>query len=91
MDGVVCRRVLISGHVQGVFFRDGVRHEAMAAGLSGSARNLADGRVEVVLEGGPAAVDRVIAWCRTGPPSALVVNVEIASESVEGRSGFTVG
>jgi acylphosphatase len=87
---VICRRALISGRVQGVYFRNGVRREAMAAGLSGSARNLPDGRVEVVLEGEDAAVDRVIEWCRTGPPGAAVINVEIAFDSVEGRTGFMV-
>ena len=91
MDQVVGRRVLISGRVQGVFFRDGVRREAIAAGVTGSARNLSDGRVEVVLEGNSAAVDRVVAWCRTGSPSAEVVDIEIASEPVVGRSGFAVG
>jgi acylphosphatase len=91
MDQVVGRRVLISGRVQGVFFRDGVRREAMAADVTGSARDLSDGRVEVVLEGNSAAVDLVVAWCRTGPPSAEVVDIEIASEPVVGRSGFTVG
>ena len=90
MSEVICRRALISGRVQGVYFRDGVRREAMAAGLSGSARNLPDGRVEVVLEGEAGAVDRVIEWCRTGTPGAAVINVEIASDSVEGRAGFMV-
>ena len=91
MGQVVGRRALISGRVQGVFFRDGVRREAMAIGVAGSARNLSDGRVEVVLEGNPVAVDRVVTWCRTGPPKAEVVDIEIASEPVRGRSGFTVG
>ena len=91
MNEVVCRRALISGRVQGVYFRAGVRREAVAAGLSGSARNLSDGRVEVVLEGEAAAVERVIEWCRTGPPSAAVVTVEVTVEPTMGRSGFTVG
>jgi acylphosphatase len=77
--------------VQGVYFRDSVRREATPAGVSGSARNLADGRVEVVLEGEATAVDRLVEWCRTGPPRAAVDAVEIVSEAPEGVSGFVIG
>ena len=90
MNEVVRRRLSISGRVQGVFFRDGVRQAATAAGVSGWARNLPDGRVEVVLEGDSTAVDRVAEWCRTGPPRALVVDIEIVPEPVAGESGFFV-
>jgi acylphosphatase len=82
--------VLISGRVQGVFYRDSVRREAVAAGVLGSAQNLSDGRVEIILEGEAAAVDRVIAWCRTGPPRARVDSVEIVPESPQGVAGFVI-
>jgi acylphosphatase len=91
MADAVGRRLLISGHVQGVYFRDGVRREALVAGVSGSARNLADGRLEVLLEGDPAAVERVVEWCRTGPPRAEVDDIEITFEPAINRSGFTIG
>jgi acylphosphatase len=87
---VVRRRLLISGRVQGVYFRDGVRREAILAGVLGSARNLADGRVEVALEGEDAAVDRVVEWCRKGPSRARVDAVEIVSEPPEGAAGFAI-
>lgn len=88
--GAVRRRVLVEGRVQGVFFRASLRDEALAAGVAGSARNLADGRVEAVLEGPEPAVARVVAWCRRGPPRAHVVSVEVVEEDVRGESGFDV-
>jgi acylphosphatase len=91
MNDIQRRRLLISGRVQGVYFRDSVRSEAAAAGVSGSAHNLSDGRVEVVLEGEATAVDQVIEWCRTGPPRARVDGIEVVSEPPQGESGFVIG
>ncbi|HEX8101957.1 MAG TPA: acylphosphatase [Solirubrobacteraceae bacterium] len=84
------RRVLVSGRVQGVFFRDSVSRRAREAGLSGWVRNLEDGRVEAVLEGPAAAVERVVAFCRTGPPRARVDEVEERAEEPEGLAGFSI-
>lgn len=82
------RRLLISGRVQGVFYREGLRRQATAVGVHGSARNLADGRVEVILEGGTDAIEHLIAWCRSGPPNARVDTVEVTTEPCEGVVGF---
>ena len=82
--------MLVSGRVQGVFFRDDCRREAAAAGVAGWVRNRSDGRVEAVFEGEPDAVDRLVAWCRRGPPSALVSAVEVVSEEPTGDAGFRV-
>ncbi|MDQ4095162.1 MAG: acylphosphatase [Actinomycetota bacterium] len=79
----VAKRVLVSGRVQGVFFRDSCRREAERLGVSGAARNLADGRVEVLASGAEAAVDRLIEWCRQGPPHASVDSVEVEQVSPE--------
>lgn len=87
---VVRRRLLVSGRVQGVFFRDGARREARSAGVAGEARNLPDGRVEVVLEGEAGAVEDVVEWCRRGPPGAVVTDVAVADEPPEGLSGFSI-
>jgi acylphosphatase len=86
----VRRRVHVAGRVQGVWFRESCRDRALAAGVSGWVRNLADGRVEVVLEGSAAAVDEVAAWCRQGPPRARVDRVEGADEPPVGEQGFRV-
>jgi acylphosphatase len=68
--------VLIEGRVQGVFFRASTRDEALARGLAGWVRNRADGRVEAVFEGDRAVVDKMLVWCRKGPPYAYVDKVE---------------
>lgn len=69
-------RFLISGRVQGVFYRASTREQALRLGLSGHARNLADGRVEVVAEGAPEAIDTLERWLWQGPPAATVERVE---------------
>jgi acylphosphatase len=83
-------RVFVSGRVQGVWFRESLREQAVAAGVAGWVRNLADGRVEAVVEGPEAAVDRVVQWCHHGPPRAHVDRVEVRLESPVGESGFHV-
>jgi acylphosphatase len=76
--------------VQGVFFRDSARERARAHGVSGWVRNRSDGAVEAVVEGDPDAVERVVRFFHTGPPSARVEHVEVADEQPEGLSGFDV-
>jgi acylphosphatase len=82
------RRLLVSGQVQGVFYRDSCRKEAEEKGITGSARNLPDGRVEVILEGGEDAVERMIEWCRRGSDMARVDSVEVEDQEPQGESGF---
>jgi acylphosphatase len=87
---MVRHRVVITGVVQGVWFRESCREQAVAAGVSGWVRNRADGAVEAALEGPPAAVERVIAWCRGGPPRARVERVDTSEETPVGETGFRV-
>jgi acylphosphatase len=89
-DNVVRRRVVVHGEVQGVNFRDEARKEAESAGLAGSVTNRDDGGVEAVFEGDPDAVERLVDWCRSGPSSAEVENVEESEEEPHGDSGFEV-
>ena len=84
------RRVLVAGRVQGVWFRESCRDQALVAGVAGWVRNLADGRVEVMLEGPPGAVDDVVAWCRRGPRRARVDGVDVVDEAPVGEQGFRV-
>ena len=84
------RRVVVSGRVQGVFFRDTCEREAAAAGVAGLVRNLRDGRVEAVFEGEPAAVERMVRWAHTGPPRAVVERVEVHEEEPAGETTFRV-
>ncbi|MFP5370339.1 MAG: acylphosphatase [Actinomycetes bacterium] len=84
------RRVaLVSGHVQGVGYRWFVRGLAAAAGLSGSARNLPDGRVEVVVEGSEDAVSALVAALDGPDAPGRVGRVEVRDEVPEGVRGFT--
>jgi acylphosphatase len=84
-------RVLISGRVQGVGFRFELRDRAASAGLSGWVRNLADGRVEAVVEGPREHVERVIRWCHRGPDGAWVRQVQVEWEPAAGDfAGFEI-
>ena len=87
---MIRRRVLVSGRVQGVFFRDTISGEARARGVGGSIANLDDGRVEAVFEGEPEDVETLIELCRRGPERAAVEDVEVLEEEFEGLEGFRV-
>jgi acylphosphatase len=83
-------RVAVTGLVQGVWFRDSCQREARALGVAGSVRNRADGAVEAEFEGPPAAVARMVAWCREGPPRARVEDVQVTDLEPIGERGFHV-
>jgi len=87
---VTRRRVVVSGRVQGVFFRDSTKRRAEAAGVAGWVRNTPDGTVEAVFEGEPDAVQELIEYCRRGPGSAEVSSVDVTEEALEGLLGFEI-
>lgn len=87
---MIRRRVVVSGTVQGVFFRDTCRRTAEAQGVAGWVRNAPDGTVEAVFEGEPERVDRLVEWARQGPPAAVVDAVSVTEEEPEGLPGFQV-
>lgn len=84
-------RFLVSGRVQGVFFRASTREQALALGLVGQAINLADGRVEVSASGAPAAIDALVLWLQRGPPAARVDDVLREPLDDWSGHGFTTG
>jgi acylphosphatase len=88
---VVRRRAVVKGRVQGVFFRDTCRRVAREHKVAGSAANLPDGSVEVILEGEPSDVEEVLEWCRSGSSYADVESVEVTEEEPEGLEDFRVG
>lgn len=90
-DGRVAVRLVVSGRVQGVGFRWSCRRVAAEHGVTGSARNLPSGDVEVVLEGDAADVAAVAAWVRHGPPGAEVTHVEEEPATPTGTQEFTIG
>ena len=83
-------RVVVAGRVQGVWFRASTRDVAEGLGLAGWVRNLPTGEVEAVFEGPRDRVDRAVAWCRTGPPSARVDRCEVMWEPPQGEPPFRV-
>jgi acylphosphatase len=89
-DPVIRRRVLVSGEVQGVFFRDTCRRVAGQQGVAGWVRNLPDGRVEAVFEGDAQSVEHLVRWARRGPSGARVTAVDVQDEAVEGLSVFEI-
>lgn len=81
----VRRHVFIDGIVQGVAFRHYTKQTADRFSVNGWVRNLADGRVEAVFEGDEQDVDRVVQWCRQGPPSGRVDSIDVQEESPTGE------
>lgn len=72
--------IWINGMVQGVFFRRSSVNKAIELGVQGWVRNLYDGRVEIVSEGTEEQLERLIDWCKKGPPGAYVEGVEVKWE-----------
>ena len=87
---MIRRRVVVRGHVQGVFFRDSTRRLAQGEGVSGWVRNNFDGTVEAVFEGERKAVERLVSFMQEGPRGAVVERAELHDEEPECLSGFSV-
>jgi acylphosphatase len=86
----VRKHLVVSGRVQGVFYRDSTREAAENEGVAGWAENRPDGAVEIVLEGPAPAVEAVVGFCRLGPVSARVDAVDERDETPEGLHGFEI-
>lgn len=83
--------MVVSGEVQGVWYRASTETEATRLGLTGYVRNLPDGRVEVVAEGAQEQLDQLELWCHQGPPRARVQSVELHVQEATGEFvGFSV-
>lgn len=82
---------MVDGKVQGVWFRGSTQQEARKLGITGWAKNLPDGRVEVLMCGEEQELDRLEAWLHKGPPMARVTGVSVSVESEQEFSEFTTG
>lgn len=82
--------VVVTGRVQGVWFRDSCQQRARQRGVAGWVRNLADGSVEAIFEGEEDAVEAMVAWCHDGPERAQVDAVAVTHHPAEGAAGFWV-
>jgi acylphosphatase len=87
---MIRKRVVVHGFVQGVFFRDTARRQAVSAGVGGWVRNNPDGTVEALFEGEAEAVERLVTLCHEGPRGARVDWVEVFEEEPEGLTGFAI-
>ncbi len=88
MSGGTAIRVVISGRVQGVWFRGWTVETARQVGVRGWVRNRRDGKVEALIIGEPEAVEAMIAACREGPPLARVEHIEQSAAQDDGSAGF---
>lgn len=91
---MICRRSYVSGRVQGVFYRATCVRKAQELGVTGFARNLPDGRVEVLACGEAPVVDAFIAWLWEGSPASKVTAVDTADVdplSIQRTTSFTAG
>lgn len=84
------KNIVISGRVQGVFFRASALKKAGELGLKGTVANRPDGTVYAEAEGRPAKVDAFIAWCEKGPPAAAVKNITVSQGPVKGFPDFHI-
>ena len=82
--------MVVSGRVQGVFYRDSCRAEAQRLGVRGWVRNRSDRTVEVVAEGPRDRVEQLLAWCRQGPPRATVSGITVTDEVPAAERGFRI-
>ncbi len=82
--------IIISGRVQGVYYRQSTRREAISIGISGFVKNLPDGTVQVLATGTADQLEIFIAWCRQGPPLAEVTQLEITSIETQESEGFII-
>jgi acylphosphatase len=87
MANRVRARILITGMVQGVCFRQSTADEARRLGVEGLVRNLRDGSVEAKAEGDRSAVEALVRWCGHGPPAARVERVEVEWSEAQGDLG----
>ena len=87
---MACKRCLVTGQVQGVFFRASTREQALRLGITGYARNLADGRVEVAACGPTVKVEELCAWLQSGPPQARVTRCDCEELGGQSFTGFSI-
>lgn len=82
--------ILVSGKVQGVFFRKHTKEKAVGLGITGMVTNLPDGRVKIIATGTEHQLTELLDWCKAGPPRAIVSAVEIHELAIEHFHGFTI-
>lgn len=82
--------IIVSGKVQGVFFRQSTKEIATNLGINGQVKNLPDGSVYILSTGTKDQLDNLLAWCRQGPPKATVIRIDIKELSYQLYDGFEI-
>ncbi len=88
---MLTKKILVTGKVQGVFFRQSTRQKARELGISGQVENLPDGNsVSIIATGAEARMAELISWCQQGPPGAVVKHVEILDQPLQEFKNFSI-
>lgn len=87
---MIAIRILVTGRVQGVFFRATTKEKADRLGITGWVRNTEDGNVEIHAEGSPEVLKQFQVWCRKGPPAARIDQVQSMDVPEEGFEAFEI-
>jgi acylphosphatase len=82
--------ILVSGKVQGVFYRQSAQEKAKELGLTGMVKNLSDGNVQIMATGSADQLNQLLAWCKQGPPRAVVTSVQVEKLAPQAYVGFTI-
>jgi acylphosphatase len=82
--------IIVSGKVQGVWYRQSTKEKAIALGINGEVKNLPDGRVAITATGKKGLLDSLVDWCRKGPEKARVSEIEIKQLVLKQFDGFTI-
>jgi len=82
--------IVVSGKVQGVFYRQSTREKAIALGITGEVRNMPDHTVHIIATGTASQIEQLIEWCKKGPPRSIVEGVESTTIPLQDFSSFTV-
>lgn len=90
MDSLVAIHVVVSGKVQGVWYRASTQQKATELGVKGWVRNLSNGQVELVAEGTKIQLEALVYWCHEGPPYATVTEVNTETISPTGYQKFEI-
>lgn len=82
--------IIVSGRVQGVFYRQSTKEKASSLQVTGIVKNLQDGCVQIIATGTPEALDSLVAWCKTGPPKANVTDVQVSELPLQTFPAFRI-
>lgn len=82
--------ILVSGRVQGVYYRQSTKNKAQELGITGYVKNLPDGNVQILASGTSQQLNQLVAWCKQGPPAAIVNTVQVESIAPLAFPGFSI-